>query len=187
MMPIYSNNARSTLSRLCLSDDMSLELTSASKFPVPIPGQLYVLLTLEDSFGRREVVKASALTGRVYTLIERGLQGTWPQEWRVGSLIENRFTAENVNAINSQLEIDLDKMKNKSYPNTTKVFDVSDGKTTKLTVSAGATPIFERNCEYDNLDRITSIITDDLITGKKLTITFAYDLTGKATISRVEL
>jgi len=187
MMPIYSNNARSTLSRHCLSDAMSLELTSASKFPVPIPGQLYVLLTLEDSIGHIEVVKATALTGRVYTLIERGLQGTWPQEWPVGSLIENRFTAENVNAINSHLEIDLDRMKNKSYPNTTKVFELSDGKTTKLIVSAGSMPIFERNCEYDNLDRIISIITDDLITGKKLTVTFAYDLTGKATISRVEL
>jgi len=186
MMPIYSNNARSTLSKICLQDDMTIELTSASKFPVPIPGQLYVLLTLEDSIGHIEVVKASVLTGKVYTLIERGLQGTWPQEWPVGSLIENRFTAENVNEINSHLEIDLDKMKNKSYPNTTKTFEVSDGKTTKLTVSAGATPIFERNGEYDNLDRITSIITDDMITGKKLSITFAYDITGKATISRVE-
>jgi len=187
MIPIYSNNARTTISKKFLATDDTIELTSVSKFPIPNIGRSYVLLTLEDSIGHIEVVKASVLADRIYTLIERGLQGTWPQEWPAGSLIENRFTAENVNAINSQLEINLDKMTNRSYPYTTKSIELTNGSTTKLTVKSGALTLFERNCFYDNLSRITSVVTDDLITGKKLTVTFEYDLTGKATISRVEL
>jgi len=174
MMPIYSNNARSTLSKICLQDDMTLELASASKFPVPVSGQLYVLLTLENSIGHIEVVKASALTGRVYTLIERGLQGTWAQEWPAGTLIENRFTAENINDINTFIESNLDAMTNKSFTETTTQPIVENDRIVAIKVFSGAVQLFDRVVTYYPDGRVDSVTTDDLINKKRLIKTVTY-------------
>ena len=93
----YSNNASGTLAISLAPGDASITLGAGqgSAFPAIGPGQ-YALVTLEDSSGVIEIVKAITRTGDVMN-IERAQEGTLAAAFASGSRVEVRVTAASLN------------------------------------------------------------------------------------------
>lgn len=78
-----ANNAKSRLAANLSSTEVTITVVSAISFPdVPF------LATLN----KQEIVKVTAVDGNVFT-VERGYEGTTPNDYPEGTIIENTFTA----------------------------------------------------------------------------------------------
>ena len=92
---IYANNAKTTVAYPVLATDTTIQVSNASIFPSPTAGE-YFLTTL-DNAGAIEVIQVTNVvinsSGNFFTGITRGLEGTTPSAFPVGSRIDNRVTA----------------------------------------------------------------------------------------------
>lgn len=93
-MPVLlANNATSRLAGAITNaaDQIALSAGDGSRFPSPGAGQWFPL-TLISSNGQIEVMRATARSGDVVTVV-RGQEGTQPIEFNAGDRIELRATA----------------------------------------------------------------------------------------------
>lgn len=97
MVQVYSNNAESVLSDTLTVSGTIAKIVSedAVKFPVlTSPGDFFfVTLTQAATETSHEIVRVTARSSGNFT-IERGQQGTTPQEWPALSKFELRWTAQ---------------------------------------------------------------------------------------------
>lgn len=106
MQLLVSNNARSTLESDLLSSatTMNVAVGTGSKFPVPVPGVSYFLITLTDvTTGQvREIVRVTEVDGDLFTIV-RAQEGTDAVTWAANDICACLFTAGSFEAL-SQVE-----------------------------------------------------------------------------------
>lgn len=121
-MQLFTNNAISKL--VSLIDDNDLNLTvlpgTGALFPQPINSDDFFLVTLEDELAtKQEILKITQRTGDVFTIGNRGWEGTIAQSWTPDDYVDHRHTAGTI-----------DKFEQERIP----------GKTTRnLLIGAGST------------------------------------------------
>lgn len=94
-MPVkFSNNAVSVTTTAMSSSDTALSLPSGhgAKFPALSAGD-WCYLTLVDTGGNMEIVKATARTGDVLT-VARAQEGTAARAFNIGAVVSHRLTAQ---------------------------------------------------------------------------------------------
>lgn len=120
MRQLFANNAKTTLASAVTDTDMTLALATGTggKFPNPVVGQEYFLVTLEIG-GVIEIVRCTARLGDVLTLDQRGLEGTTPSSFAIGSIVECRTTAATLTSFATEAEklVDLASVDELSAPN----------------------------------------------------------------------
>ena len=101
MAYVFTNNAYSTLAVALVNDGTTLQVQpgTGDRFPV-VAAPDFTYLTLEDAAGNREIIKVTARTDDVMTIV-RGQEGTLAIPFPANSRLELRVTAENID-INNQ-------------------------------------------------------------------------------------
>jgi trimeric autotransporter adhesin len=95
----FSNNATTTLASSINSTQTTITVTDASKFPTLGAGDYtYVTLDADAVPAVREIVKVTAITGNVFTVV-RGQDGTSAASFDAGVFIELRLTAALLNDV----------------------------------------------------------------------------------------
>jgi hypothetical protein len=98
---LFSNNARSTVAIQVSANDTQITVADGSQFTNPAGAGGYSLVTLENS-GVLEIVKISNVSGNVLTvfggLSGRGQEGTSAAVFPIGTLIEERITADTLDS-----------------------------------------------------------------------------------------
>ena len=95
----FSNNAITTLASAINSTQTTITVTDASKFPTLGAGDYtYVTLDADAVPAVREIVKVTAITGNVFTVV-RGQDGTSAASFDAGVFIELRLTAALLNDV----------------------------------------------------------------------------------------
>ena len=94
MEVLFNNFASGTLLGGILAADgtLTLDVGEGSFFPSPIVGVEYCVLVIEDIGGIKEVVHMTERVGDVLS-VDRGEEGTTPQDYIAGSRVELRATA----------------------------------------------------------------------------------------------
>lgn len=92
-VPVFANNARSTLAASVSDSSTTLTVQSAdaSEFPAPGAGEHFTI-TLTDASNNLEIVKCTNRTGVVLT-VERAQEGTVARAWAAGDRASLRLTA----------------------------------------------------------------------------------------------
>lgn len=105
MKQLFVNNAKSTLAVGISNTDLSITVASGTgaKFPNPVVGEEYFLVTLEIS-GNVEVVRCIARNNDLLTIDQRGLEGTIATSFTVGSAVECRTTAGTLSSFSKYTE-----------------------------------------------------------------------------------
>jgi len=93
---LLTNNASSTLAAPLLAAATTVALAPGTGilFPSPTPGQ-YFPLTFIDAATQtlREIVYVTELAGDTIAVMERGQEGTTPQNWQLGDYAQLLLTA----------------------------------------------------------------------------------------------
>jgi hypothetical protein len=100
MKQLFINNAKTTAAISIASTDMNITVAAGTggKFPSPVPGQEYFIVTLELG-GVVEIVRCTSRSGDTLTLDTRGMEGTLPASFAVGAAVESRLTAATLNSL----------------------------------------------------------------------------------------
>lgn len=94
MTLLFGNNAGTTLALQAQATDLTLTLVSAVDFPVIVnPGDYFWATLATPTNGTWEVVKVTATTGLVFTVL-RGQDGFTGLAWPAGSVLEMRQNAQ---------------------------------------------------------------------------------------------
>jgi hypothetical protein len=89
----FSNNASTTLASAISTGDLSLTVATGDGAEFPsITGAEYFYATIINSVGSNEIVKVTARSGDVFTIV-RAQEGTIARPFAAGATIENRMTA----------------------------------------------------------------------------------------------
>lgn len=93
MAVVLTNNATTLLAAAidAAATTLSVETADAGKFPAPAAGDWFPL-TIVDSAGNMEIVKATARSGAIIT-IERAQEGTTAKAFAAGTRVDLRATA----------------------------------------------------------------------------------------------
>ncbi|MCL7999983.1 hypothetical protein M8994_17240 [Brucella sp. 21LCYQ03] len=93
MAVVLTNNATSLLAGAITAGatTLSIDNADAGKFPTPTPGDWFPL-TIVDSAGNMEIVRATARAGAIIT-VERAQEGTIAKAFAAGTRIDVRLTA----------------------------------------------------------------------------------------------
>lgn len=93
MAVVLTNNATTLLAAAidAAATTLSVETADAGKFPAPAAGDWFPL-TIVDSAGNMEIVKATARSGAIIT-IERAQEGTTAKAFEAGTRVDLRATA----------------------------------------------------------------------------------------------
>jgi hypothetical protein len=95
----FSNNATTELASSIGTSDTSITVVDASKFPILTAGDYtYVTLDTDTASPTREIVRVTAISGNVLTVI-RGQDGTSPASFAAGTKVELRLTAALLNDV----------------------------------------------------------------------------------------
>ena len=95
---LFTNRASATLASAITPTSTSLTLASGQGSLFPNPGADEAFhATLVDAFGNSEIVRCTARSGDVLTVV-RGVENTTPRTFAAGSRVELRLTAEMVNS-----------------------------------------------------------------------------------------
>lgn len=99
MAVLLSNNATTLLAAAidAAATTLSVETADAGKFPAPAAGDWFPL-TIVDSAGNMEIVKATARVGAIIT-VERGKEGTTAKAFAAGARVDLRATAAALNDV----------------------------------------------------------------------------------------
>jgi len=102
----FANNGYATLASSVASSDTSLTVTSGqgARFPT-LAGGDYFYTTLIDASNNLEIVKCTARTGDVLTVV-RGQESTAARSYTAGDRIEQRITAAALGAIYTEAVAD---------------------------------------------------------------------------------
>lgn len=97
MAVVLTNNATTLLAAAIAADDtaLSVQTADAGKFPAPAAGEWFPL-TIVDSAGNMEIVKATARSGAIIT-IERAQEGTTAKAYAAGARVDLRATVAALN------------------------------------------------------------------------------------------
>ena len=95
---LYSNNARTTLTSNILSTDTTLPVATSIGFPVPSITGDYFLVTLDDEVNV-EIVRVGGIFENTFINCIRGQEGTVAQNFNSTTVVENRLTAGNIQAL----------------------------------------------------------------------------------------
>ena len=97
---LFTNNAVSLLAAPISASSTTLAVIAGhgSLFPSIVEPGHYFLVTLENETAtQREIIKVNGRVGDVFTSLERGWEGTTPQNWPSGggsdTLVDHRVTA----------------------------------------------------------------------------------------------
>ena len=115
-MQIFSNNGATTLAVAVNALDTTITVVDASKFPV---GEFKVTLETVDR-SKNEIVLVTGVVGNVLTVV-RAQEGTVATDFPVDAKVENRVTAEWLNA----LQTTVDGMVDDTTASTTKTWSSS--------------------------------------------------------------
>lgn len=99
-MQLWTNNAISKFATNISNVDMTFSVLAGTgnEFPNPINTDDYFLVTFEDTTGvNREIVKVIDRTGDVFTIGQRGYEGTVPLNWTTNDFVDHRQTADGYN------------------------------------------------------------------------------------------
>jgi hypothetical protein len=99
-MQLWTNNAISKLNQNISDTDMTLTVLpgTGNYFPNIVNSDDYFLVTLEDTNATKlEIVKIVNRVGDVFTIGQRGYEGTTPQSWTTDDFVDHRQTAEGYN------------------------------------------------------------------------------------------
>lgn len=147
-MQLFTNNAISKLAISININDLILSVLpgTGNLFPQPVNSDDFFLVTLEDEFAtKQEILKITQRTGDVFTIGNRGWEGTTAYSWTTDDYIDHRHTAGTI-----------DKFEQERIP----------GKTTRnLLITAGSTVVCDtyltttekKSCKWlitlhDNID-----------------------------------
>ena len=119
MAVVFSNNAKTTLASTVSTSATSITVVDGSVFPA-LNGADYTYVTLEDTSGNVEIVKVTALSSNVLTVV-RAQDNTSARAFSSGDKCELRLTAAGLNEVASQADTDT---------NTT--YSVGDGGLTQI-------------------------------------------------------
>ena len=119
MAVVFSNNAKTTLASTVSTSATSITVVDGSVFPA-LNGADYTYVTLEDGSGNVEIVKVTALSSNVLTVV-RAQDNTSARAFSSGDKCELRLTAAGLNEVASQADTDT---------NTT--YSVGDGGLTQI-------------------------------------------------------
>lgn len=139
----FTNNAASTLAADITSGSttIAIQTADAGEFPSLGDGDWFIA-TIVDASGNREIVKCTARTGGVLTVV-RGQEGTTPHAFVVGDSLSLRLTA----AVIQQLFADLydlrDDLGDLAYLDSVDTAQITDAAVTdaKLRLSAAVSII----------------------------------------------
>lgn len=95
-MQLFNNNAITKLSAAIDVDDLILSVVTGTGdiFPQPINSDDFFLVTLEDELAtKQEILKITQRTGDVFTIGNRGWEGTTAYSWTTDDYVDNRHTA----------------------------------------------------------------------------------------------
>lgn len=97
MAVVLTNNATTLLAASIAADDtaLSVQTADAGKFPAPAAGEWFPL-TIVDSAGNMEIVKATARSGAIIT-VERAQEGTTAKAFAAGARVDLRATVAALN------------------------------------------------------------------------------------------
>lgn len=95
----FRNNSFTTLDVTIDADDTEIVVAEGTGANLPVLGAgEYFYATLSSITGDMEIVKVTAVTGDVLTVV-RGQENTTGKAFLAGSMIENRFTAQTLRDI----------------------------------------------------------------------------------------
>lgn len=121
-MQLFTNNAISKLAVAIDNNDLILSVLAGTGnlFPQPVNSDDFFLVTLEDELAtKQEILKITQRTGDVFTISDRGWEGSTAYSWTTDDYVDHRHTAGTI-----------DKFEQERVP----------GKTTRsLTIGAAAT------------------------------------------------
>lgn len=89
---IYANSAKTLAASPVSAGDNFIQVSDASRFPTPGPGEFFSI-TLDNGTSF-EICNVFGKSGNVLTNVERGVEDTTPQNFLVGTRVENRVTAD---------------------------------------------------------------------------------------------
>lgn len=95
-MQLFTNNAISKLAAPIDADDLMLSVLpgTGNAFPQPINLDDFFYITLEDEFAtKQEIVKVIDRIGDIFTIGERGVEGTIARPWSNADFVDHRHTA----------------------------------------------------------------------------------------------
>ena len=104
MAVVFSNNATTALASSVTSSATSITVQDGSVFPT-LSGSDYTYITLEDLAGNVEIVKLTARSVNVLTIV-RAQDGTSARAFGIGSKCELRLTAALLNEVAAQADTD---------------------------------------------------------------------------------
>ena len=156
MAVVFSNNAKTTLASTVSTSATSITVVDGSVFPA-LNGADYTYVTLEDTSGNVEIVKVTALSSNVLTVV-RAQDNTSARAFTSGDKCELRLTAAGLNEVASQADTDT---------NTT--YSVGDG---------GLTQINFTSADNTKLDGIETGATADQTAAQILTAIKTVDGSG---------
>ncbi len=137
-MQIFSNNGATTLAVAVNALDTTITVVDASKFPV---GEFKVTLETVDR-SKNEIVLVTDVVGNVLTVV-RAQEGTVATDFPVDAKVENRVTAEWLNA----LQTTVDGMVDDAVTSTSKTWSSSKIDTDKQNTLVSGTNIKTINGE----------------------------------------
>lgn len=102
----FANNASTQLFKSITSDSTELEVEDnyAAIFPTLGNTGDYFMLTLQDTTGKREIVKCTGRTDSVLTVV-RAQEGTTAKSFPVGALLELRLTADSITKVSEEASV----------------------------------------------------------------------------------
>ena len=141
-MQIFSNNGATTLTIAVTALDTTITVVDASKFPV---GEFKVTLETVDR-SKNEIVLVTGVVGNVLTVV-RAQEGTVATDFPVDAKVENRVTAEWLNALQTTVDgmvDDTEVVTTKAY-SSSKVLELHNAQAEAIAHLSGASATFSSN------------------------------------------
>ena len=141
-MQIFSNNGATTLAVAVNALDTTITVVDASKFPV---GEFKVTLETVDR-SKNEIVLVTGVVGNVLTVV-RAQEGAVATDFPVDAKVENRVTAEWLNALQTTVDgmvDDTEVATTKAY-SSSKVLELHNAQAEAIAHLSGASATFSSN------------------------------------------